>query len=592
MEFRSQPLSRSSSFGARVGATVLAFGLLSSVLLGRVAWLSIAKGEEHSQRAAANLQALQRIEAPRGNILDRAGVPVALNRRAYAFHYARRGRSDAEVHETLRRVGEIVGEDMLSLKQTIMETKPSWTRHTLARRVEQSRAVGVLERLSEFPGLTVTEDFRREYPFGESMASVVGYLGRIAPEDKERFAPPLYLGDSWVGRAGVERQFEDDLVGKRGLRRHVRDARGNAIDEPTIQERAAPGDDLVLTLDATLQQSAYLLLGERSGSVVLMDVRDGDLLALASTPAFDPSAPWKTEIEGQPASFINRCWQGAYPPGSTFKIVTAMAAFDQGWTSTTPVACDGNWHWPGWLKPYHCDNRWGHGSMRIEEAMKRSCNVYFYEAGYQMGGDKLASKAREFGFGKPSGINLPNERAGKLPTPTGGEIVNAAIGQGVMLATPLQVARAFAAIATDGRMAVPRIVREIRPGDGSMPREAEVAQPDRIVLDPEARQAVVAGLWEAVNEQGGTAYKAQFPREWDLCGKTGTAENGRGGVDAWFAGFLPRNAPTHVVVVHIEEADGHGGDVAAPVARELLRTFLSPPSTIDPLDLGQVAQAE
>ncbi len=582
MEFRSQPLSKSSAFPRRLAISLILCALVAATVLGRVFWLSVIRGEEFASRASANLQSLQRIEAPRGNIRDRKGRPVASNRRAYALSYTRRSRSEAEVHETLRVVGELMELDLLEKKEVIMSTRPSWTQHSLARRLTQKQIIPILERLHEFPGLGVSEDFRREYQGGPALANVVGFMGKITPEETEKFSRPLYLPDAWVGRSGLERRYEDELVGKRGLRRLVRDARGAAIEDPSIVEQAHPGDDLILTVDAELQQTAHELLGETKGSVVLMNALTGDVLVLASTPSFDPMAPWKQELDGKPVSFINRASQGAYPPGSTFKLVTASAAMRGRWTPETPVFCSGAFRWPGWNRPFHCDHRSGHGTLQMEEAIQRSCNVYFYKAGHDLGGSALVAEAKSFGFGTKTGIDLPGERSGSLSSdgtpPAGGEILNFSIGQGALLATPLQVARSYATLANGGRLIRPRLVSAIDRGDGSGRRTLPVLEEPGVQLSSASRTALIHGFEAAVNEYGGTAWKAEFPKHWRMCGKTGTAENGRNGVDAWFAGFFPADAPTHVVVAHIEDADGHGGDVAAPIVREVLKKFLEPES--------------
>ncbi len=579
MEFRSQPLRQSSQFQSRARISAVIVGILLVTILGRVGFLTIVRGEKYREVAESNLQAIQRIEAPRGNIYDRWGTPLASNRKAYALSYSRRHRTREEIHETLRLLSELLNEDFLAREQEIVDTTPSWTRFTLARRLTQEQVIPILERPDDFQGVRLDEDYRREYPMGPALALVTGYVGKIPEGQSEKYPMPIYLPDAYVGIAGIEAKYEEHLVGKRGLRRLVRDARGNLLADPTIEEPAHAGDDLVLSIDAELQATAMDLLGEQQGSVVMMDVRTGEVLVLASTPTFDPTAPWRQELDGRPVSYLNRAYRGTYPPGSTFKLVSATAALHDGWHTNNSVFCAGSYQWPGWSQRFYCDARSGHGALDMPTAIKVSCNVYFYQVGHDIGADRLIATARKFGFGTPTGIDLPNEKGGAFmrdgKPPEGGEILNLAIGQGALLATPLQVAVAYAALANGGTVIQPHLVREIRSADDSQVTKIQPSSTGNISWQPTDRQRLIEGFSDAVSEPGGTAYKTMFPDSWEVCGKTGTAENGKGGVDAWFACFFPRSTPQYVVIAHVEEAKGHGGDIAAPIARDLIGRFYS-----------------
>ncbi|MBX3729750.1 MAG: hypothetical protein KF858_11245 [Candidatus Sumerlaeia bacterium] len=547
--------------------------LVLAALLARTGWLTVVRGQEYARAAEANLQSLRRLEASRGSIYDRAGRPVALDRAAYSVTYSRHRRSAAEVRETLGRLSALLDADLLAREGEILETRPSWTRHSLARRLTQSQVVAILERPEDFRGVRVHEDARREYPFGPPLAPVVGYMSRIVAEDGDRFPRPTYLPDDMVGRAGIERQYEAELVGKPGRERHKRDARGGLLEEPIIEQPARPGDDLVLALDAALQMRAAELLAGHHGAAVLMDANTGDVLVLATAPSFDPDAPWRAELAGEPVSFLNRAYRGGYPPGSTFKLMTAAAAVRQGWQADHEVVCTGRSTWPGWQQPFWCDARSGHGRVDLVRAIQVSCNATFYAMGQEIGAEALVAEARRYGFARTTGLDLPGEIGGTIREPAavrGGEIMNLAIGQGAFVATPLQVAVAYAALANGGRVLEPRLLVETRAGDGSATRRAPVRERESIHLPAGARETLIEGLWRAVNEPGGTALRARFPRHWQVCGKTGTAENSKGTNDAWFACFYPREAPEFVVVVVIEDTGAHGGDAAAPLARELI----------------------
>ncbi|MDK2972096.1 MAG: penicillin-binding protein 2 [Candidatus Sumerlaeota bacterium] len=583
MEYRSQPLSHSRHFRRRALLSALFLACAFSVILGRVGYLTLVRGTEYADAANANLQSLRRIDAPRGNIYDRNGRPVALNRLAYSLTYSRYRRSDAEVHATLARLSGLLEEDLLAREDEILETRPTWTRHSLARRLTQSQIVPVLERPDDFEGVRLKDDYRREYPYGPAMALVAGSVGKITAEDVDDYQRPLYLPDDYVGRSGLEKQYEAHLVGKPGRERHKRDARGGLLEAPVIEQAAHPGDDLVLAIDAELQVRALELLGGNSGAAVIMDVRTGDVVVLAAAPTFDPNAPWLAEINGRPVSYLNRAYRGAYPPGSTFKLMTAAGALRHGWDAEHRVVCTGRTYWEDWPRPFYCDVRTGHGPLDLVHAIQVSCNATFYEMGKELGAENLLAEARRFGFGQPTGIDLPGERSGVVAANgvPGGELLNLSIGQGAFTATPLQVAVAYAALANGGRLLQPRVVTEIRGPDGVSSTVVPVREKGNVALSQSARETLTAGLFDAVNTPGGTAVRAKFPIEWQVCGKTGTAENAQGTNDAWFACFLPRHAPEIAVVVLVENTDAHGGDAAAPIARDLIAAWWGDSQELD-----------
>lgn len=595
MEYRSQPLGKSSHFASRAHASVIAVGVVLGVLALRTAYLTVVQGEDYRQQARANLVRNTRIDAPRGNIYDRNNLPLATNRRAYSITYSRYRRSETEINETLRRLSELLDEDYLARKDEIMETRPAWTRHSLARRLSLADVVPIMERPDDFPGVRLHDDSVREYPLGPALAHITGFTGRITAEDVHLYQRPLYLPDDYVGRAGIERQYEAQLVGKPGRIRATRDARGALLDEPLISEEAAAGDDLVLAIDSAMQRAAIEGLGERTGSVVVMDLTNGDLLVLASTPVYDPARPGRQEIDGRPISQLHRAYRGTYAPASTFKLVSAAAILREGYTPDHRVHCDGSWQWPGWLRPFHCNVRSGHGALDLSSALKVSCNVYMYELAHAIGGDALMEEARAFGYASPTGIDMPGERAGQLhragSPPSGGELLNVSIGQGAILATPLQVATSFAVLASrDGLVPKPRVVSAFHPAGTDTRIEQETEFRETRPLLQRHREALLEGMWRAANEPGGTAYGGgTFPRSWEICGKTGTAENGRGGVDAWFATVFPRSNPRYVAVAHIEDADAGGGEAAVPLLRPIIGMLHG--ETPDEVEATTVAEA-
>lgn len=588
--YRSRPLREAPSYAVGLRATVVLLALMGVAFTLRAAQLTLLQHDQSVAQARDNVESVRRLEAPRGNIHDRRGEPVAYSRKAYSLSYSRWGQSPAQTKDLLARLGALVGEDFSGRVDEILDATPTWTRHTLARRLDEAAVVAILERPMDFPGVRVAQDFRRQYPAGPALAPVVGFVGRIPPEQADRFTRPRYLPDAFIGRAGLEARYEDLLAGVPGRERRTLDARGRLLDEPFVELAARPGHDLRLAIDAQLQAFAYGLLEGRRGSIVLMDAYTGDLLVSAGRPSFDPDAPWRQEIDGGPASFLHRPSQGLGPPGSTFKPFSALGFLAAGVSPTDTVHSRGYYMLPGW------NFRWRDisgltGDIALAESLKFSSNVYFYTLAHDLGGANIVSSAQRFGYGRPTGIDLPGERAGSIAqtdAPPPGETLNLSIGQGRFLATPLQTARAFAALANGGDLVRPRLVASIT-APGGIRRTPGLEAPERIALSPAHRAAVLDGLWRVVNEPGGTAHRARFPREWDAFGKTGTAQNGRGGVDAWMAGGFPASNPRFVFVVQIEDAEAGGGEVAAPIARMLLEAYFEvegAPSPAPPVAAG------
>lgn len=566
MEFRSQPLTKLGHYSASRNLLFAGFLIALSLMGMALLWNALFRHSHYRDRAEANLQQRKRLDYPRGNILDSNGVVLATNRKTYSVRYSPYGRKDSEARATLEQIGAIAGNPGPESIEKILATRPRWTRHLILDRVELAAVLPFLESPQLFPGIRVAEDYSRQYSHPIDFAHVIGYLSRIQQGEEDTFSRPRYLLDDLVGRAGIERQYQEQLAGHPGRERLHFDARGRALAEPELLEPSIPGADLDLALDSRLQSRAMRLLSGQTGSIILLDVHSGELPVLASRPVFDPQDPGAETVEGAPAGFVNLAIRGLYPPGSTFKIAGAAAALAEGIPASETIHCSGRHQVGGWLRPFHCAVRTGHGPTDLVDSLKESCNVYYYEVGERIGWDPVVRAARAFGFGEPTGVDLPGERAGQLSAtedPAIGERTNLIIGQGSMLASPLQVARAFAGLAT-GRLPVPHVVTRI---DG---KAVDHGQGRAVPIPAAHRELIIEGLSRVVAAPGGTARKAELDPRWEVCGKTGTAENGRGGIDAWFAGFFPRSAPRYAFVVHIVDADGHGGEIAGPIARELI----------------------
>jgi len=542
-------------------------GIVLLIVAGRVGYLTVIKGDASAERAEKNLQFLERLNAPRGDIFDSKGRAIAYNEDRYDIYLIRRGLDEVELEQSLFGVGELLGENLIDQKDDILSERDKWKKHLLGRNEKLADVIAIKEKPEDFPGVRLERDTNRIYPYNYALAHILGYTGKIQPHQVEEYEWPIYLQSSSVGQAGLEKVFEDQLVGKRGVLEKKVNARRTLLEEPQIIEEAHSGTDITLTIDAELQQYACDLIGERSGSVVFMDVRDGLLLVMASMPSFDPHRPGATEVDGLPVSWVNRAISGVYPPGSTFKLVTAAAALESGYSPDHSVTCHGHYQWGSWNHRFHCDARSGHGPIQMIDSLKKSCNVYYYETGVELGGERIAQEALRFGFGKTTGIELSGEKSGQFANkkdyPTAAEVVNFSIGQGELLATPLQVTKSFAILANGGYDITPHLVQT-----------SVTSTHERVVnLTAKEREALIEGFWRVANEYGGTAYRADFDQSWEVVSKTGTAEVSGDNVDAWFAGFYPRSNPKYAFVAHIENADGHGGDIAAPIIREMIRAI-------------------
>lgn len=574
MTYRSQPLRQLSAYPTNRAllriAVLFFFGLVSLQLVN----LTVVQHQRHLDQAQRNLYTYRRLPAPRGNIFDQNGIALATNHRVWTLSYTPWGQSTDRARDTLERLEAILGVPGDLERERILTTRPRWTRHNLVSYASREDILPVLERLRDFPGLRIAEDFRREYHTPTALAHITGYMSKIQPEEVELYTRPRYRPDDEVGRTGIERAFQDILAPHPGRERQERNARITYLNDPDVLERAEPGNNLYLTIHTHLQQRAMELLHGHEGSIILMDPHTGALLALASAPTFDPTQLARTDIDGQEVSFLNRAIRGQYPPGSPFKIIAAAAALKAGISPSHTHHCSGAFYIPGWDRPFHCGHRGGHGHVDLTRSIRGSCNIYYYETAARLGGNALREMAQAFGFGEQTGCDLPGEAQGSIPTLTElrpGELTNMSIGQGRMLATPLQVTRAFAALANGGNLPTPHIVRAI----GLDPHTAEpISHPSRSVgLRPDQIAHINEGLFQVPNHPGGTAYRAGFPSHWQVAGKTGSVERGAGRTDAWFACFFPYNAPRYVLIVHLDGA-GAGGDAAAPVARDFIRTIL------------------
>ena len=473
--------------------------------------------------------------------------------------------------------------------------------------VDYDAVVSVVEtRPEEFRGFEITTRYERSAPAGPLAPHLVGYVGtfneddvKAAMEKYQGWPGRAYFINQRIGKAGVEKSMDDLLRDEFGLRCIERDNMGR-LQEVLADAPPQPGRDVVLTIDSRLQK---LLKDAMSGSVgagVFIDVKTGEVLAIASSPAYDPDRFRRdyAELAADPeAPLFDRAVDARLPLGSVFKIVTALAAVEK--NCVPPVVdCTGSVEYGG--RTFRCNSRWGHGPMDLRGAIKHSCNVFFYRTAMRAGDEALIAMAHRLGLGRATGIRMPHESPGNVPlTARGGALLNLAIGQGDLTVTPLQVARMVAAAANGGVLVTPGIVRELRPFGGAGPA-AEMLADDRepvpLGLPQEGLDAVRAGLYKAVNESGGTGARAfdGFERAFAVCGKTSTAQRKGvrdGGVVSdnvgWFAGYAPHDNPRvafAIAVEHLGPGEG-GGSRAAPVARKVFDSI-----PLELLGLGPAGQ--
>ena len=593
--------SRFKSFSRRVAILGGGKVVLLSILAGRMYQLQVIESDKYKTLADENRINLRLLPPPRGRIIDRYGRPLAINQENYRVTLVAE-----QVHDIDTMLDTLSG--IISLED--------YERQRVLREVRRRRGfvpVTVRENLNwrdvsrievnapDLPGLSIEVGQSRQYPFSEDFAHVLGYVSAVS--EKEVTGDPLLeLPGFKIGKNGVERIFDLSLRGKAGNSQVEVNAVGRVIRELSRQE-GQPGDDLKLTIDCDLQKlTADRLRQERSAAAVVMDIHNGDVLALSSVPGFDPnefvtglsSRSWRRLINDPHTPLINKAISGQYAPGSTFKMVVALAALEAKIVGPDhKVFCRGHTQLEN--ARFHCWKKHGHGWQDMIDAHENSCDVYFYDIAKRIGIDRIAQMANRLGFGSKTGIDLPSEKSGVIPTRAWkkaligtpwqqGETLISGIGQGFILSTPLQMAVMTARIANGGKAVVPRLVRPSGADQKDKKPEFKTLGISKWALD-----IVRDGMNRVTNEQRGTAYRARIKEEgMEMSGKTGTAQVRRISKaerdtrvlknherpwrqrdHALFVGYAPSNNPRYAVAVVVEHGGG-GSKVAAPIARDVL----------------------
>lgn len=574
------------------------------VLIARLLFLQVIEGSELRRLSEINSIRLKSVDAPRGLIYDTHNRLMADNRPSYDLSVIVKDANPLE--ETIEKLARYTGIDEAEFWETMKKQKGKRAYKPVLLKADIGRdALAAIEvNRWDLPGIVVNVSPRRDYIFSPSAAHVLGYMGEISEKElKSGRYGDCRTGD-FIGKYGIERENEHWLRGKRGGQQVEVNATGQVVRVISTVE-ATPGHNIFLSIDQMLQQKAEQLLGDRAGAAVAVDPSSGHVLAMASSPSYDQNAfitglshdAWNALISDPQRPLSNKAIQAEYPPASTYKIIAASAGLEEGVIDlNTTHFC------PGFLKfgnrTYRCWKKWGHGEVDVYRALKESCDVYFYKVGQELGVDRLAWYARAFGLGEPTGIDLPHEEGGLIPTAqwkknrTGiswqkGETLSIVIGQGFNLATPLQMAMVAAAAGNGGTRYRPRIVKTIRTADGQVVYQSSAEVVGRLPLSPSTLQIVQEGLFKAVNEPHGTAYASRLDLV-AMCGKTGTAQvvgrkeddaDGDGEGDpikdhAWFVAYAPKKNPVIAVAVIIEHGE-HGSSAAAPVASEMIRMYIA-----------------
>jgi penicillin-binding protein 2 len=570
--------------------TFVGVGILFLFLLFFFWKIQILDHKKYWRQSEANRIREIILPPQRGLIKDRNGIILATNIASFQISIIRENCKDIE--ESYKKIAQLLGLELPVLRERIEKYKflPLFQPIMIMDNLGVDEVSRVKARQAEFPELFIQSEPKRSYPYETMAAHVLGYLQEVSQEEIRQSIPKRRPGDL-VGRTGIEREYEHLLVGKEGRVLEIADSIGRRMGEIS-REESVPGQNITLTLDSTLQRRAEELLEGREGAVVVLDPRTGEILALASFPTFDPNKfisrfspeEWENLHQDPEFPLENRAIRGLYAPGSIFKLAMALGALDSRVVSEWKTYyCTGSLRIYGY--PRSCWFKGGHGSMNLTNAIKNSCNIYFYQVGKLMGIEEIARYARMLGLGTLTGVDLPGEKEGLVPDPEWkrrvrnepwypGETISVSIGQGPIQVTPLQIAAYTSLIANRGKRIKPFLLQG---------NQSDATNGEKVDIQESLFEKVITGMWKSANE-GGTGRAANV-QGFDVCGKTGstqvvsTATAEKLGTDekivkthSWFTGFAPLDNPEIVVTVLVEYG-GMGGTTAAPLAGEIFRMY-------------------
>jgi len=575
------------------------FFILLITLYGlRLYYLQIIKGEFFLNQAENNRIRIEPVSAPRGIIYDRQGTILVDNRPAYHVYLVR---EKVNVQEIIKKLSAFCNVPEENLKAVLEKNRrmPLFKPIRLMSDINWDCLAKIEANSYRLPGVYVDVEPVRSYRFPGMASHILGYLGEITEEELAKPEYADYSGGDDIGRTGIEKSYEKVLRGSRGIREVEVDALGRKL-RVLDEKDPTPGHAIWLTIDAHIQYKAEELMKDLEGAVVAIDVKTGAVRAMVSSPTFDENLfvkgispdDWKRLYSDPRHPLLNRAIQSAYPPGSTIKPFIALAGLQEGLIGKADrVNCPGFFRFGN--RDYRCWKKGGHGGVDLYRAITESCDVYFYSLGNRLGITKLSTYFRMFNFGSPTGIEIPGEKSGIVPDPEWklrflrqpwhkGETISVSIGQGYLSVTPLQLAVAYGAIASDGILRKPFLVEKI---EGEEKSKNHVPETKSIPIKPEYIKMVKAGLEGVVKDPKGTAHRI-WKETMPIAGKTGTAQvikfaervENESKIPkqfrdhAWFAGYAPSSDP-EIVVVALVEHGGHGASAAAPIVASIIEEY-------------------
>lgn len=576
-----------------------------AVIVLRLWNLQIVEGPEYEKRSFGNRVRIKQLAAPRGHILDRNGREIVTNRPSFDVMLIQEDSSD--IGEVLKRIAPILKVDVSELWAKVREASgnPRYMPVRLKEDIDWETLAFLENHNRDFSGIRIEVQPVRVYHYEDLAANTIGYLGAISKKELDEADKTIYSGEDIIGKKGIEKLREKDLRGQKGQSYSEVDARGFEQKQLKSVEPLS-GKEIRLTLDVDLQQIAesFMAAGDKAGAVVAMEVNTGRLLVAVSAPSIRikefiggiSQEQWKALLDNPKHPLINKVVQATYPPGSTYKMVTALAGLAKGVIDeNTTVYCPGSYTFGN--RTYNCWRKGGHGAVSLNRAIGESCDVYFYQLGQRVGVDALAEFAQKLGLGVKTGVEMEYEKEGLTPTKNwklkakkakwqDGETLSVAIGQGFNLTTPLQICLMTAALANDGKVYKPKLVEQVVDLDGTIVENFQPELVSQVHGYDKYFKLIRRGMEEVVHGKSGTARSVAIP-DLRIAGKTGTAQVVRLAVykglkehdipykyrdHAWFTCYAPAENPEIAVTVLVEHGL-HGGSGAGPIARAVLNQY-------------------
>jgi len=603
MELNTQKME---DFKGRYKYLVVFVGLAFLLIFIRLWSLQVIKGSELQRLSENNCIRLRENPADRGVLLDRQGRILAHNRPSFEVHLVP---EDLKANpEVLIKVGEMLNmaPDEIVEKMKAQKRRAPFKPVKIKSDINWNELALLESNRVHLPGLIVDVRPRRAYDYGDLASHLVGYLGEVDENELKQSKDPPYRMGALIGKYGVEYRWEDDLRGVDGGRQIEVDAIGREIRALGVVE-PFPGNNLFLTIDLDLQKTAEEAYQDKNGALIAMDLKTGRILAMVSKPSFEPDIfarnilpeEWKSLVENPHHPLQNKGIQGQYPAGSVFKIITAIAGLEAGViTPDTPFTCTGAFSYGN--RDFRCWKEGGHGTLSLHRALVESCDIYFYQVGLKVGVDLIAHYANEFGLGRVTGISLPHEKPGTVPSSSWkkkrfgvpwytGETLSFSVGQGYLNATPLQLLMLISSVANGGRFYLPQVVERVENIYGSKLKEYPPVELGKANVSEKTLQIVREALRGAVNDPHGTGGTCAL-KDIQVAGKTGTAQVVRMPVNfkkgdmnrmplkfrdhAWFVAYAPFEDPKISIAVLVEHG-GFGASAAAPIAKKVIEKYFN-----------------